>query len=394
MPQSPLKVDGLQIEPGSGDTIQILRNASDGSMQFQDAVVTSPIKLTDLAGLPAITEILVVGKNGAGTKYTTIQSAIDAVPANSSVTNPHVVLVSSGVYSESLTLEKDGVHIVGLGYVDIISTGNQTIDIKAGVGSTPLHVSLTNLKIKNTTDGKICVKITGGSGSTVASDLIQIKDCHLEATGIGTYQIDASAANNILVSGGTWKTTSSTSLTRIQQCASFVLDSVRDVKDLQLDYDSTGTIPSVVTSLYQVKNLHSCGNVQSTFTNTGKLEVFNCYNTGNIILNGTQSSELWGCEVGNLILNNTSALTTRNTVRGSIAGAGSLGESVLKGSAVFAAASSVAVTFTVSQPDSTYSVTLENPLTSAASVTNKTTSGFTVSYSGNQTTTVNYVVTR
>ena len=97
MPQSPLQVDAVQIEPGSGDTLTIARD-SDGNLVFTDAALTGGSTLTELAGLGSITQVLVVGQEGAGAAYTSIQAAIDDVPATADEENPFAVLVMPGVY--------------------------------------------------------------------------------------------------------------------------------------------------------------------------------------------------------------------------------------------------------------------------------------------------------
>ena len=108
MPQPNFQVDGLRIEPGSGQTLTITRDAATGSLRFTDAVVTGGINLSSLAGLGTIAGVLVVGASGTGAQYTTVQSAIDAVPASASLSDPYVVLVMPGVYSENLVIEKAG----------------------------------------------------------------------------------------------------------------------------------------------------------------------------------------------------------------------------------------------------------------------------------------------
>ena len=46
MPQPPFLVDELQIEPGSGDTLTISRDSTDGAMAFLDAVVTGTLAVS------------------------------------------------------------------------------------------------------------------------------------------------------------------------------------------------------------------------------------------------------------------------------------------------------------------------------------------------------------
>ena len=113
MAQPPYLLDVLQIEPGSGDTLTIARDSTAGAMEFVDAILTSGVLLPALVGLRNVTGLFVVGRAGDGAPYTTIQSAIDAIPVSSSATAPSVVLILSGVYTENLTLQRDGVCLVG-----------------------------------------------------------------------------------------------------------------------------------------------------------------------------------------------------------------------------------------------------------------------------------------
>lgn len=162
MPQPPFLVDALQIEPGSGDTLTISRDSADGAMKFVDAVLTSGVLLSQLMGLRNVTGVFVVGRAGDGAAYTTIQSALDAVPASSSATAPSLVLVLPGTYTENLTIQKDGVYLVGLGGVTITNSGSSdTVEISAAIATTPQDVLLRGLVIKNTTAAKACVRIIG-----------------------------------------------------------------------------------------------------------------------------------------------------------------------------------------------------------------------------------------
>ena len=114
MAQDPLKVDQLQIEPGSAGTRLISADPVSGALRFQDSVAAAT-NLHSLAGVGTVANVLVVGKSGLGAQYTTIQSALDDIPASASAANPYVVLVMSGVYTENLTLYRDGVALVGIG---------------------------------------------------------------------------------------------------------------------------------------------------------------------------------------------------------------------------------------------------------------------------------------
>ncbi|MBV6343672.1 hypothetical protein HWQ67_19060, partial [Candidatus Magnetobacterium casensis] len=131
MAQNPILADQLDIEPGAAGTRRI-RKATDGSLEFLDALITGGVTLSRLAGLRNVQNVLIVGKAGAGAAYTTIQAALDAIPVGASWTAPYLVLVCPGVYTETVNIARNGVAIVGLGAVTIRSLAEDTPD---GVGA-------------------------------------------------------------------------------------------------------------------------------------------------------------------------------------------------------------------------------------------------------------------
>ena len=88
MAQPNIQADGVRIEPGSGQTLTITRDSTTGSLRFVDAVITGGINLKDMAGLSTIAGVLIVGKSGSGAGYTTVQSAITAVPGTPALPTP------------------------------------------------------------------------------------------------------------------------------------------------------------------------------------------------------------------------------------------------------------------------------------------------------------------
>jgi hypothetical protein len=135
-------------------------------MEFVDAVVTSGVLLQNLIGIRSITGVYVVGRAGDGAPYTTIQSALDAIPTASSATAPSVVLIMAGVYTENLTIQKDGVYLFGLGGVTINNSGaSDTVEISAWTdgttSTTPQDVLLQNLTITNDQVAQSCVRCIG-----------------------------------------------------------------------------------------------------------------------------------------------------------------------------------------------------------------------------------------
>jgi len=169
MAQPPFLLDVLQIEPGSGDTLTISRDSTDGAMSFVDAVLTSGVLLPSLVGLRNVTGVFLVGRAGDGAPYTTIQSALDEVSTSSSVTAPSLVLVLPGVYTENLTIQKDGVYVVGLGGVKVSNSGaSDTVEISAAIATTPQDVMLRGLTITNDEDTQSCVRIIGADSFATA----------------------------------------------------------------------------------------------------------------------------------------------------------------------------------------------------------------------------------
>lgn len=170
MPQPPFLVDQIQIEPGSSGTRLISRHST-GELKFQDPLVT--LLLSQMAGARNITGVFVVGRGGYGAPYTSIQDALDAVPASSSSTNPSIIIVYPGTYSENLTLQKDGVTIVGLGEVTISNSGaSHTITVSSSIESTPKSVTLRNLKISNNAASKFCVVALGADTFATGSFVV------------------------------------------------------------------------------------------------------------------------------------------------------------------------------------------------------------------------------
>ena len=163
MPQSPLLVDQLQVEPGSGQTLLINRDSATGSLKFTDAVVTAGVLLKDLLNVNGITGVYTVGSGGSGAGYSTIQDALDAIPNISSPLAPSLVLVLPGLYTENVVIEKDAVALIGLGSVYLQNSGvNDTVTVVASPGAVPENVVLRGLTVTNDRAGYACVKVNGG----------------------------------------------------------------------------------------------------------------------------------------------------------------------------------------------------------------------------------------
>ena len=381
MPQDPFKVDQLQIEPGSEQTLTIGRRASDGSLFFVDTLLSSGVSLSELAGLRSLPAVYVVAPSGAGAEYTTISEALDEATEN-----PALILVCPGSYSEDpIEIQQDGVSIVGLGSVTISPNADaDTITLSDGVAS-PLSCVLQNLIISNENAGRACVRVTGGAGSTIGNSVIQILDCALSATDAAGYVVRASSANHILVRGGDWAGSNVTATTLIEECASFTMDGVLTARQVQLDYDGdSAALPDTVGNSYKIVRSHSVGVVSSTLENdAGSLLIKGCGSVGDVTLTGTaagtQDATIRESALGALTVNDGIAASIAGSSYDSIAGAGTL-ETDLTGTADFTATDTVSVTFDVAQPDANYVVSVEFPASAwvFAGIGNKTAAGFDI----------------
>ena len=211
MAQPPFLLDVLQIEPGSGNTLTVSRDSTAGAMEFVDAVLTSGVLLPDLVGLRNVTGMYIVGSAGDGAPYTSIQDALDAVPASSSTANPSLILILPGTYAENVSIQKDGVYLVGLGGVTLANSGaGDTVTISASIAAVPQDTLLRGLVIHNTSVAGACVRIVGAdafaTGTVTANtaplatgDTITINGTALT----GTAGARTSGSNDFSVSSGT-----------------------------------------------------------------------------------------------------------------------------------------------------------------------------------------------
>lgn len=210
MAQPPFLLDVLQVEPGSGQTLTISRNAADGTLRFVDAVISGGITLPELIGLRSVTGLFLVGRGGDGSPYTSIQDALDAIPDSSSASAPSTILMLPGVYEGNIKIQKDGVFLIGFGATVKNSGVGHTIEILASQTVTPKSVILSGLTIQNDEPGYACLKITGAdsfaSGTVTVNaaplatgDLVTIAGVNL----VGTAGTRTSGSDNFSVSGGT-----------------------------------------------------------------------------------------------------------------------------------------------------------------------------------------------
>jgi len=392
MTQAPFQVDVLQVEPGSGQTLKITRDAPTGSLRFWDAMIPLGINLSDIASLNAITGVLVVGRAGSGAKYLTIQSAINAIPSTASVTNPYMILCFPGIYLENLVIDKDGVSIVAVGPASIVAvSATPTVTIKAGLLTTPLVALFQGIKIQTSFIGLECVLVQGGPGSAVANGGIVFKDCNFAALGAGGYTVRADTVNSVALYGCRTDESVPSATQKVTQCASYLV-SGGTVPPTQMDYDTGLPPPLTAGSAYSVEGGRTVGVLSSTLVNAGSLKILGCLSVGNVTLNGNRTGLIQSSTVGNLSIGGTSAMTLVSSKRGTVAGTGTLEESGVTGSTSFVASLSEVVVFSVPRPNANYAVLLDTGVAAASAVILKTAAGFTIAFGAIQTTTVYWTI--
>jgi len=256
-----------------------------------------------------------------------------------------------------------------------------------------------NITVECTQDGANCVTVTGGAGSTVGSEGIEILDCDLDAQGVGTFHVNASAMNRLYVRGGNWRDSSSSAIFRADQVADLEIRDVTGVGDLLLTFDSGGTLPSLAGSVYRVQNVRG-GNVTTTLTGAGSLTI-GASTLGDHNLNGDRSVRIVGSDIGTIAVNDTVACTLVDGSHGAVSGSptATLVEPVQRGSISFAASAAEVVTFDVPQPDTDYTLSLDTDLVPAAftdipRMTTQGVSSFTVGFGAAVSTTVRYALIR
>jgi len=514
MAQSPFLVDQIQIEPGATGT-RLINRDSEGSLQFQDPDITS-VLLKNLVGARNISGVYVVG-SGDGAAYTTIQGALDAVSDSSSATNPSVVLVYPGVYPETLTLQKDGVMVQGLGSAVLQNSGlNDTLEISASQDATPKKIVLRDLRIECSAAAKACVRVVGAdtfasgtitvvtapltagdsfeiggvtftgiegtrtsgsdnfnvlgdadavaaeiaatindtsnslvgtvtaevtgavvtitaatagavgnaitlsvsttvggaltvSGATlsgggsdnslVASEGLLIDRCELVASGAAAYQVVADTCGPVDVRGGSWRGSDNASLSTFSNCSRVRVHGLEWANDIEVAYDTSLDRPSDTTSAYSLFGIDRVNEVLSNLLGEGSLSIGRCpqFDTG-VSQDGDRTLTVLHSSVGDLVLEGTTAATLTASTRSSAtaaSGTPTLAENKVLGSVAFAASNSGAYAFDVTQPDSNYSVLLENPSIAATlAVSNKTTAGFDIDSNAVFTGTVGLLIVR
>lgn len=409
MAQDPLKMDQLQIEPGAAGDRRIDRDPATGALRFQDAE-TSAITLRQMAGIRNIANVLIVGRSGAGSQYTTIQSALDDVPNASSPDNPHLIFVLSGVYEETVNVIKDGISLVGIGRpmlrdpLDGTPNGvgnDHTLIVSAQMGTVPESFSIEGFDIRNAHDNKACIRIVeGGAGSTVGNVGITIRNCVLNSTGPGGGRpLWVTAVNTVEVAECNLMGTVAAQ-TVVQEAAKFSLRDSRCTTQVTLRWDAVNAQPANAAEKYTIENCWNLGSetalipAVSIDLDGGQIAALSGCSVSpaqRVQISGDQQVEFRQCSLGIL-----SVLETPTVELFSSDFVGTLGANATAaldgtqyGTAAFVAAASLAITFDVPQSDTAYRVDYEldgRPANDEVLWTsNKLATGFTINFNTAQT---------
>jgi len=410
MAQDPAKFDQLQIEPGAVGT-RLINRATDGSLRFTDPSAGA-LTLSQLAGLRNIAGVLIVGKSGSGAAYTTVQAALDAIPATSDpVTDPYIVLIGPGRYAETLNIVRNGVSLVGLGGVildPLQTTPNgvgayHTVVVQAALGTIPRSVALHNLTIRNFHDNYACVRVSGGAGSGVGSLGVVLYNCVLspEAPG-GNRGVWATAVNRV---SALWcSEASSTGL---------ALDLIENVADFgakgsiltacEFTYDTADPQPSLVPTGYRLLDTQLLGStlnpaLRVSLTGDSEFAASGVLCDGNVDVAGDRAAVFSQCQITDLTIGDSAQVVLLDSSRGTLAAAGTatLAEPRVSGAVAFAAEATKDVVFDAPGPDDAYAVAVEadDDLGGSWWVTNKTAAGFRINVPAPVTLDVIWVATR
>lgn len=251
--------------------------------------------------------------------------------------------------------------------------------------------------------------LTGGTasspGSTVGSNLIEIIDCDLVASGLNGFQVRAAAINNVSIRGGDWRESATGTFVDVRDCAFLSLVDQPYLKRLELHYDNTNPdLPVLATSQYIVQRVDTALPMNASLVGVGTLTISDATINAPVAFTGNAAGRTWSstrCRYGTVGVGGAAAVTMSNCTRGTLTGAGTgtFAETFTQGSIPFVAAAAQSFTFAEPQPDTSYVVLLEpgvNPaaLTAIPYVSAKTTTSFTVTFGAAQTTTVNFTVKR
>ena len=364
-----------------------------GTAQFATGTVT-------VATVPNVGDILTV----AGVALTAI--------LNGSVPAPNEFELGTDTLETAINLAtavSDPVNLLTTVVEPFVSGSVLTIRaLDPGVAGNALTLATSVALVMVISGGTLTGGAASSTGSTVASDLIDILDCDLIPLGATGFPVTATAVNNIYIRGGNWNGSSTGSEVLIKDCASCELVDITFCPLVTMTYDNTNPeIHSIATSYYKVTNCIGAiplATLSTSFVGVGSMVVTDSTFPGTLTYSGDSAARLLGatrCRFGPVTVGGVGAATLSNCTRGLLTGGGTgtFNETTSYGSAVFAAVPTVTVAFGEPQTDTSYSVLLDSPvivgaITDVAFVTAKTTLGFDIAFGGLQAAMVEYVVKR
>ena len=392
MAQNPFLIDQVQIEPGTTGTRLIRRKTSDNSLEFSDGVAGA-FSLKQLTGIN-LTGLVTVGA-GAGAQYTTIQDAVNALPAGAV---PYTILVYPGTYAETVTIQRTNVTIVGLGFPTVVQSSGSTLIVQAGGGSIPYKLTIQGIDFDNSDVAAACVRIIGGAASSVGLYGIELIDCNLEHDAGGGKTLWATSMCKLILRRCTLG--GNDAIATISDCGEVYLYGPDGLGGYDFSFDSGGTLPVVTTGDYRVSGADFGPSLLDpimsvTLTGGGSFGLTDCLVSGNVTFDGDQDFFVSGSTVGNVVINTTAAVRSSGTTRGTLTAAAgaTLAENLQYGVANFVGDTFKAIVFGAQQPDVNYMISLE-PNNHGTYISARSVSGFTITAGGVTTADVPWTLTR
>lgn len=269
--------------------------------------------------------------------------------------------------------------------------------VAAGAGGNAITLAVATTPVGGMTASGATLTGGGAPPTLLSNDGLRVLDCRILATGIGTYQLRASIANNIAIRGGTFFGSSSSSKVLVSQCAAFRMGHVGWTNDFELAYDTGATLPVIPTSAYTIGHVRRANDFLVNLLGEGSLSLSHL-SAGTVSQGGDRALDIKHSDIGDLTLSDATVATLVHTSRGTAAvGAGTptLAENTLVDSVTWPAATSVPYVFAVPQPDASYAVHMEAPGSGlVVEITAKTAAGFTASTTGASSATTFFTVAR
>lgn len=401
--QDPLLTDQIKFSSDQSDSV-FIKPDENGNLGFTDNTLETLTLFSDLTGIQNIDNVYIVGKSGSGARFTTIQSAINDAPLNSSETNPQVILIFPGSYYENISINKNGLYLIGLGQVKLYSAldatpdavgSTHTVSILAGGGVVPQKVYFNNVSFYNAHQNKACVSILGAASSLVGNTGIFFKDCNFNATsGSGNYTIHADTVGKVVVHGGSLSF-SDLDILYLNQISDFFVSHVDRIGAVSISWDAEGNLPNLDPNKY---TFNFCSNVgfqteltpcEISISEDGPVVEFNYSKFKEVILNFSVIINSIFSSIDKLNVTGTSTLNfdhTQYTLEEGLTNEDSiLNSTFLSGTATIDNDTSVDVVFPIPRSSNGYVVNV-TPLGSTSNlvpyITGKLASGFTINFSG------------